>query len=66
MSNVAQAPDVSATILHRLKPLLAELPQGYRIEVAGVAEESAKANLALAKVFPAMIVLMLTVIMFQV
>src|SRR4051812_18930516 len=41
-------------------------PAGYRIEMAGSIEESAKANVALAAVFPIMVALMLTIIMFQV
>jgi multidrug efflux pump subunit AcrB len=44
----------------------ASLPEGYRIETGGNIEESGKANRALSVVFPAMIVLMLTVIIFQV
>jgi multidrug efflux pump subunit AcrB len=45
---------------------MAKLPAGYRIEMAGSIEEAAKANVALAAVFPAMVALMLTIIMFQV
>ena len=45
---------------------MAKLPAGYRIEMAGSIEESAKANVALAAVFPIMVALMLTIIMFQV
>ena len=49
-----------------LQPIMAKLPAGYRIEMAGSIEESAKANAALAAVFPIMVALMLTIIMFQV
>jgi multidrug efflux pump subunit AcrB len=49
-----------------LQPITAKLPAGYRIETAGSIEESAKANVALAAVFPVMVALMLTIIMFQV
>jgi multidrug efflux pump subunit AcrB len=49
-----------------LQPLIASLPAGYRIELGGSIEEAAKANTALAKVFPAMIAAMLIVIMLQV
>ena len=49
-----------------LAPITAKLPAGYRIEMAGSIEESAKANVALAAVFPIMVALMLTIIMFQV
>ena len=49
-----------------LQPIIAKLPGGYRIEMAGSIEESAKANAALVTVFPIMLALMLAVIMFQV
>ena len=61
-----QPPDVAAQIAESLKPLQAHLADGYRIEMAGIVEESLKANIALAKVFPAMLVLMLVTIMLQV
>src|ERR1700704_717751 len=46
--------------------IILSLPEGYRIETGGNIEESEKANKALSVVFPAMIVPMLTVIIFQV
>jgi multidrug efflux pump subunit AcrB len=61
-----QPPEVSAQLAKSLAPLQAKLPDGYHIEMAGIVEESAKANLALAKVFPVMLVLMLVTIMLQV
>lgn len=61
-----QPPQVSAEIEKAIQPIIARLPEGYKIETGGNIEESAKANKALAKVFPVMIVLMLTVIIFQV
>jgi multidrug efflux pump subunit AcrB len=61
-----QPPDVAAQVAEALKPLQGHLPGGYRIEMAGNVEEAAKANVALAKVFPAMLVLMLVTIMLQV
>jgi multidrug efflux pump subunit AcrB len=61
-----QPPEVSAAVMQALAPVLATLPAGYRIEMAGPIEEAAKANGALAAVFPIMLVLMLTIIMFQV
>lgn len=61
-----QAPDVTAQIESRLAKVIAGLPPGYHIDRAGVAEESDKANMALAAIFPVMIVLMLMVIMAQV
>jgi len=61
-----QPPQVSAEIEKAIEPIVASLPEGYRIETGGNIEESGKANRALSVVFPAMIVLMLTVIIFQV
>jgi multidrug efflux pump subunit AcrB len=61
-----QPPQVSKEIEKAIQPIIASLPEGYKIETGGNIEESAKANKALAKVFPVMIVLMLTVIIFQV
>ncbi|MEJ0027160.1 MAG: efflux RND transporter permease subunit [Rhizomicrobium sp.] len=61
-----QPAEVSAQIEAALAPIRASLPEGYSIDTGGAAEESAKANVALAAVFPTMIVLMLTVIMLQV
>jgi multidrug efflux pump subunit AcrB len=61
-----QPPDVSAGIDRALTDLRAALPEGYRIDTGGSIEESNKANLALAAVFPVMLLLMLTVIMIQV
>lgn len=60
-----QAPDVSNEILPRLKPIQDALPFGYRIEMGGSIEESAKANVALAAVFPVMAVVMLALLMIQ-
>jgi multidrug efflux pump subunit AcrB len=61
-----QPADVTASVLPKLQPLIAGLPDGYRIVTAGSVEESGKANVALAKVFPLMILLMLATIMLQV
>jgi multidrug efflux pump subunit AcrB len=61
-----QAPDVTAAILPRLESVKASLPSGYRIETGGAVEESKKANDALYAVFPAMILVMLTLLMAQV
>jgi multidrug efflux pump subunit AcrB len=61
-----QPPDVSTELLKSLQPLIAALPVGYRIIAGASIEESAKSNVALAQVFPVMLVLMLAVIMFQV
>jgi multidrug efflux pump subunit AcrB len=61
-----QPPEVSKEILTALRPLMAKLAEDYRIETGGSIEESASANVALAAVFPIMLMLMLTVVMFQV
>ena len=61
-----QPPEVSAEIQKALQPIIAELPGAIASRLAGSIEESAKANTALVKVFPIMLALMLTIIMFQV
>jgi multidrug efflux pump subunit AcrB len=61
-----QPPQVSREIEEALKPLVAALPSGYRIETGGSIEEAGKANRALVPVFPIMIILTLIVIIFQV
>jgi multidrug efflux pump len=60
-----QAPDVSNEILPQLKDIEAALPVGYRLEMGGAIEESTKANTALFKIFPLMLMVMLTLLMFQ-
>ena len=60
-----QAPDVSNAIMPQLQPIIEALPAGYRIEAGGSIEESAKANAALAAVFPVMAVVMLGILMIQ-
>jgi multidrug efflux pump subunit AcrB len=60
-----QAPDVSNEILPKLKGIKDALPHGYRIETGGSIEESAKANVALLAVFPAMAIAMLALLMIQ-
>lgn len=61
-----QPPDVTAQILPSLEKLKAALPAGYRIETGGSVEESRKADTALGKLFPLMVLLMLVIIMVQV
>lgn len=60
-----QAPDVSNEILPKLQGIKDALPSGYRIEMGGSIEESAKANVALAAIFPVMAVVMLALLMIQ-
>ncbi len=66
IAETTQPPEVSKQIMAALQPLIASLPAGYRIEMGGSIEEAAKANDALAKVFPVMIAVTLIVIMLQV
>ncbi|APR35710.1 efflux RND transporter permease subunit [Paraburkholderia sp. SOS3] len=60
-----QPPDVSTAMLAQLQPVIAKLPDGYRIEEAGAIEEASKATKALVPLFPIMIALTLLVIIFQ-
>ncbi|MGA8172195.1 MAG: efflux RND transporter permease subunit [Methylocystis sp.] len=60
-----QAPDVSTRLWSKLEDVRASLPVGYRIEMGGAVEESTKANLSIAAAFPVVILLMLTIVMFQ-
>lgn len=61
-----QPPDVSAELKRELADVVKQLPAGYHVQEGGDAEESAKANAALARVFPIMILFMFTIVMFQV
>jgi multidrug efflux pump subunit AcrB len=60
-----QPPQVSMAVEQALQPVIAELPNGYRIELGGNIEESGKANSALAPIFPVMILLILLVLVIQ-
>jgi len=66
IANGLQPPDVSTAMFKKLQPVIDTLPPGYHIDMAGSIEEAAKANAALAPVFPIMILLMMIVIMLQV
>jgi multidrug efflux pump subunit AcrB len=66
LDDALQPPQVTGEITKAIQPIVDQLPAGYKIEVGGNAEESAKANDALGKVFPMMIVAMLVVIVLQV
>jgi multidrug efflux pump len=61
----AQAPDVTTRLWSKFDGLRARLPAGYRVEVGGAIEEATKANDSIAAVFPAVLLLMLTIVMFQ-
>jgi multidrug efflux pump subunit AcrB len=45
--DAVQPPQVTAEVLKAIQPIIDKLPDGYRVEVAGNAEESSKANTAL-------------------
>jgi multidrug efflux pump len=57
------------TVVTDLEPAIGELnaglPQGYRIEVGGIAEDSAEAQASVFAVVPLMLLIMLTVLMFH-
>ena len=59
----------AATVVQSLKPqiaaLNASLPSGYHVSVGGSVEESDKAQASVLAVVPLMLVIMLTVLMFQ-
>ncbi len=58
-----------ATVVHALAPKIAELnaglPAGYHVDLGGTVEESAKAEDSVMAVVPLMLVISLTVLMFQ-
>ncbi|HEY2404039.1 MAG TPA: efflux RND transporter permease subunit [Steroidobacteraceae bacterium] len=60
-----QPPEVSKEIEKALAPIIAHLPNGYRVETGGNIEDSAKANSALLPVFPIMLLLTLLVLVLQ-
>ncbi|MDF0545625.1 efflux RND transporter permease subunit [Sphingobium sp. H39-3-25] len=61
-----QPNDISLDVIKDIQPIVDALPAGYKIETAAALEEAGKANVALAAIFPIMIVLMMIVIIFQV
>ena len=61
-----QPPDVSSALTKQLRPLVARLPAGYRIQEAGAIEESGKALDAMLPLFPIMLALTLLILIFQV
>jgi len=60
-----QGPSATTKIWPSLKPIIDQLPPGYRIEQGGAIEESDKSNQALFAVFPLMLVVMLLILMVQ-
>jgi multidrug efflux pump len=57
------------TVIAEIEPAIAkvsaDLPPGYRIEVGGIAEESAKSSASVFAVVPYMLLLVLTILIFQ-
>jgi multidrug efflux pump len=60
-----QAPVVSAQINSQLEEIRATLPPGFRIEVGGATEESAKGETSIKAVMPIMLVAVITLLMVQ-
>ena len=60
-----QGPFATTKIWPTLKPVIDGLPTGYRIEIGGASEETAKSDSALFAVFPPMLVVMLFFLMLQ-
>ena len=59
-------PDSVVAVLEpKIAEMNARLPQGYRIETGGIAEESATSQASVIAVVPLMLGIMLTVLMFQ-
>ncbi len=56
---------VTARLAPRMAELSKDLPPGYRIEVGGAVEESAKGGASVAAGFPLMLLVMLTLLMIQ-
>ncbi len=61
----AQAPDISAQLDPRLDALRADLPPGFRIEVAGPAEDNALAEASIAAGMPVMLGIVVLLLMLQ-
>jgi len=57
--------DVTAVLQPRIDELNKTLPRGYGIELGGIAEESATSQASVFAVVPLMLLVMLTVLMFQ-
>lgn len=60
-----QGPAATSKIWPTLQPVVDSLPPGYRIEIGGASEETAKSDRALFAVFPLMFVVMLFFLMLQ-
>jgi multidrug efflux pump subunit AcrB len=60
-----QSPDITKAIYKKLEPLRTGLPLGYRIEMQGAVEESAKGQASIAAKVPVLIVVVLLLLMVQ-
>ncbi|MBK8162312.1 MAG: efflux RND transporter permease subunit [Gammaproteobacteria bacterium] len=60
-----QAPDVAAQLLPAMQEIAAGLPDGYRIEMGGAQESSARAQASIKAVVPFALVLILVLLMVQ-
>jgi multidrug efflux pump subunit AcrB len=60
-----QSPDVTKAIYNRLQPLRDSLPLGYRIEMQGGVEESAKGQASIAAKVPVLVIAILLLLMVQ-
>jgi multidrug efflux pump len=63
--STVQAATVTGRVEPKLAAIRARLPAGYRIEVGGAVEESAKGGASVAAGFPLMLITMLTLLMLQ-
>ncbi len=61
----AQPPDVTDAVWRAMAQLRATLPEGYRIDIGGTVEQSAKADASIQKLQPVMVGLMLIFVMLQ-
>jgi multidrug efflux pump len=61
----AQGPDLTHRINPQLDPLRAELPFGYRIEVGGAVEDSARGQKSIAAGVPLLVLAVLALLMMQ-
>jgi multidrug efflux pump subunit AcrB len=60
-----QSSDVASAVFAKLKPLRDALPAGYRIELQGAVEESAKSQASINEKMPAMLLVILFLLMVQ-
>ncbi len=65
VGDATQPPVVSQQIDKALGEIRSKLPDGYRVEMAGAIEESAKSNVAIGAVVPVMVLAMLAILMVQ-